>query len=154
MAGPIRGIQKLTEDDVARATGLMRTGLTPDAVRARLIEAGMDQGIADHAVQVAGERQLLAESFEMLANGQSPDAVTQFLTGKGVPLFTAQEVVQGHIFKLQSMRPARTSARKVIGGCVVALGFALWIGNLTGAFPTFPFAGIIFILIGFAIMGS
>jgi hypothetical protein len=154
MAGPIRGIQKLTEEDVARAIGVMRTGLAPDAVRARLVEGGMDADIARHAVEVAGERQLLAESFEMLANGQRPDAVVQFLTGRGVPLFTAQEIVQGHIYKLRSMRPNSGSVRKVIGGIVVAIGFALLIGNITGAFPTFPGAGFLTIIIGYAIMGS
>ena len=154
MAGPIRGIQKLTEEDVARAIGLMRQGLSPDTVRAKLVEGGMSPGIADHAIQVAGERQLSAESFEMLANGRSPNEVKAFLVSKGVPQFTAEEVIQGHIYTLQSMRPNSGSVRKVIGGCVVALGFGLLIGNITGAFPTFPGAGFLVIIIGYAIMGS
>jgi hypothetical protein len=45
--------------------------------------------------------------------------------------------------------PARpTSGAEVIGIMVVVLGFILMFGNMTGLFPTFPFAGFILMLIG------
>lgn len=43
---------------------------------------------------------------------------------------------------------------KVVGGIVVAAGIALFIGNVTHQFYTFPFAGWITIAIGGAIMRS
>ena len=40
------------------------------------------------------------------------------------------------------------SAFGVIGGVIFAAGVLLLIGNVTGLFPTFPFAGFIVMLIG------
>ena len=154
MAGPIRGMQKLTEEDVARATALMREGLPPETVRARLVDGGLSSGLADQAIEVAVERQLSAEAFQMLVNGRGPDAAKAFLVGKGVSPFVADEVIQEHLITIQSMKPGPGAVRKVIGGCVVLLGIALIIGNITGAFRTFPFAGVLVLFIGFAIMGS
>jgi hypothetical protein len=47
-----------------------------------------------------------------------------------------------------------SSVRTVIGGIIIVIGVCLWIGNMTGIFPTFPFAGILTIIIGGAIAGS
>jgi len=35
-----------------------------------------------------------------------------------------------------------------IGGVIFVVGVLLLIGNMTGYFPTFPFAGFVFMLIG------
>jgi hypothetical protein len=40
---------------------------------------------------------------------------------------------------------------KVIGAIVTIIGILLILGNVTRLFPTFPFAGFIFTLIGGAI---
>jgi hypothetical protein len=36
----------------------------------------------------------------------------------------------------------------ILGGLVFLAGAALWIGNVTRAFPTFPFAGYLTMLVG------
>jgi hypothetical protein len=41
-----------------------------------------------------------------------------------------------------------TSAAAVIGTLIIIVGFILMAGNITGLFPTFPFAGFIVIFIG------
>ena len=149
MAGPIRGMQKLTDEDVARAQGLMNAGLGPEAVRAKLIEGGMNPGIADHAIEVAVERRLAAESFEMLSNGQSPAAVKQFLMNKGVSPFVADEVIQDHLIRLQSMgRVGPGIFRRVVGVMLIVGGIAM-LFNPAG----FRFIGFIMILIGLSLMG-
>lgn len=38
-----------------------------------------------------------------------------------------------------------------VGALIVVVGVALWLGNMTGKFPTFPYAGYITIGIGGAI---
>ena len=149
MAGPLRGMQKLTEEDVARAQGLMNSGLGAEAVRAKLVEGGMNPGIADHAIQVSVERRLAAESFEMLSNGQPPNAVKQFLMSKGVSPFVADEVIQDHLIRLRSMgRFGPSIFRRVFGVMLIVGGIAM-LFNPAG----FRFIGFIMILIGLSMMG-
>lgn len=38
-----------------------------------------------------------------------------------------------------------------VGALIVVVGVGLWLGNMTGKFPTFPYAGYITIGIGGAI---
>jgi parvulin-like peptidyl-prolyl isomerase len=154
MANPIKGLQRLTEEDVNRAAALLRDGLSPEAARGRLVEQGMAPGLADAALRQVGLQNAYAEAVEMLAAGQSPEAVKARLVQNGVSPFAADETIQEAIAHLESLRPGPGPVRKVVGGIVVAIGIGLWIGNMTGAFRTFPFAGIVVILIGFAIMGS
>lgn len=40
-----------------------------------------------------------------------------------------------------------------VGGLIVVVGGLLWMGNMTGKFPTFPYAGYITIAIGAALFG-
>jgi uncharacterized membrane protein YkgB len=42
----------------------------------------------------------------------------------------------------------KTSASEVIGILVILVGIVLLIGNLTGLFPTFPYAGFIVMFVG------
>ena len=37
---------------------------------------------------------------------------------------------------------------RILGGLVVVVGAGLWIGNVSGAFPTFPLAGYLTMLVG------
>lgn len=39
-----------------------------------------------------------------------------------------------------------------VGGLIVAIGGLLWWGNMSGKFPTFPYAGYITMAIGGAIL--
>lgn len=150
MPGPIRGLLKLTEQDVARAQGLMNSGLGAEAVRAKLIDGGMDPGIADHAIQVAFERRLSAEVYDMLAAGRHPREAKEFLTGKGVSPFVADEVIQGHLDRLRSQRGmgAGEVVRRVFGVLFILGGIAM-LFNPAG----FRFIGFIMILIGLSLMG-
>jgi len=40
-----------------------------------------------------------------------------------------------------------------VGGLIMAVGALLWWGNMSGKFPTFPYAGYITIAIGGALFG-
>jgi hypothetical protein len=37
---------------------------------------------------------------------------------------------------------------RIVGGCIVALGVILILGNITGMMPTFPFAGFLVTVVG------
>jgi len=37
---------------------------------------------------------------------------------------------------------------RIVGGLIFVLGAGLWIGNVSGAFPTFPLAGYLTMLVG------
>jgi hypothetical protein len=37
---------------------------------------------------------------------------------------------------------------RIVGGCIVALGVVLILGNITGIMPTFPFAGFLVTVVG------
>lgn len=154
MANPIKGMQRLTEEDVAAAAELLGSGLPADAARARLVERGMTPGLAEEAIRQAAHRELYAEAVAMLTGGARPDAVKAMLLERGVSPFVSDEIIQEAVAEVEASRPGPGPIRKVIGGVVVALGVGLWIGNMTGAFRTFPFLGFIVILIGLAVMGS
>jgi hypothetical protein len=144
----------VSPEDVGFASELLKAGLAPEAVQQKLIERGLSTDLAAKALEAVAEQDLLAESFSRLMEGQRPEAVKEFLVGRGMSPFVADEVLQEQVAQIQSMRPGPGPIRKVIGGLVVGLGVLLWLGNMTGVFPTFPFAGIIVIIIGFAIMGG
>ena len=122
MASPIRGNQKPTKEDVARAIALANQGLGPEAIQARLVDGGMDPDIALHATQSV-DKWLRAESFEMLAKGSTPDAAVLYLSGKGMSLYTAHEIVQEHLTRLQSMWP--DVGWRVVGGFLVLISYLL-----------------------------
>ena len=50
--------------------------------------------------------------------------------------------------------PAGAGVLKVVGGVVFVLGLGLLLGNVTGIFPTVPFAGFVVTTIGGAILGA
>ncbi|HEX8493661.1 MAG TPA: DnaJ C-terminal domain-containing protein [Pyrinomonadaceae bacterium] len=37
---------------------------------------------------------------------------------------------------------------QIVGGCIIALGVILLLGNITGIMPTFPFAGFLAMIVG------
>lgn len=55
-------------------------------------------------------------------------------------------------------RPHESSSGKglgfnIAGGCIIALGVILMLGNITGILPTFPFAGFIVTAVGALVSG-
>jgi hypothetical protein len=136
-------------EDVERK--LLASGLPPreaadlarDAV-ARRVPSTTARELLDRGVGVLDVRKKLVE------NGLAPDiaaavveAVQQERSGEieGQVVYTADE---------QGRRPGLV----IIGGAVVALGIVLLLGNITGVFPTFPFAGFITLMIGSSILGA
>ncbi len=50
--------------------------------------------------------------------------------------------------------PPGTSALLILGGVVVVLGAVLTVGNVSGLFPTFPYAGYLLMASGVGLMGK
>jgi hypothetical protein len=89
----------------------------------------------------------------LLSAGQTPDQVVRKLTEQGLQPETARGVVNDILTRGQAAQGG-ARVRMIVGGAVFALGVVLLLGNMTGAFPTFPFAGTITMVIGGIIMST
>ncbi|HKB01102.1 MAG TPA: hypothetical protein VKD90_02735 [Gemmataceae bacterium] len=97
-------------------------------------------------------------AYDRLNEGSMPSAVIGELIRMGLTEDAASEVVR-QVRDAQAVTSRQGSPKDNmtglllmgLGGFVAVVGAILWIGNMTGFFPTFPFAGIVTILIGGAI---
>jgi hypothetical protein len=90
---------------------------------------------------------------EMLEKGESPQEVNQKLVAAGLTEASAQSFVEA-ITRQETVN--RKNKRSELIGSFVAfpimgIGFLLVIGNITGIFPTFPYAGFLVIISGIVI---
>jgi hypothetical protein len=156
MPPPIKGIRKITQEDIEFAAGLLGQGESVDSVRAKLIDRNLTPANAEAVIAEVHVQAVYADAAGMLNAGQPPDQVKQALVAnRGLTPQDASTVVDNLLGQAQGGGGSDgSSARAVIGGIIIVIGIGLWIGNMTGVFPTFPFAGIITIVIGSAIAGS
>ena len=109
------------------------------------------------------QRQLTQDEFyafewrtrDMIAKGENPDEVKKQLVNWGLTEESAKTFVEA-ISKEE--KGSKKDARAELVGLYVAapimfIGVLLIIGNRTGIFPTFPFAGFLVIILGI-IVGS
>jgi hypothetical protein len=144
-----------TQADVDLAARLLGNGSSPDEVRLKLADRGLDQTTAAAVVHNAEVRGVYADAAQMLNNDVPPEDAEQHLVNIGVDPKLAKTVVENLVAKAQvrlqqaeDRHPPTHFARLLVGGLVFAVGLILFTGNITGTFRTIPFAGYIVMAIG------
>jgi hypothetical protein len=144
----------------AYVTRLAESGATPDEIRQNLIEKGVDEReasrLADRIAASEAKKKIRARAISLLDQGVTPDQIQPQLGQEGF----AQALVAEEVNSLLTTRAREEAERRedprrlwrMLGAALVVAGVALYIGNRTGAFPTFPYAGGI--LMGFGSLVS
>jgi hypothetical protein len=146
----------VVQADVEFAVNLLNTGASPEEVRGKLIERGLDQATAVALVHKLLTRAIYAEAAAMLNAGASPTQAEQRLVDKGLEPQGAKAVIADLLAHAQ-VRARQAGGGSLglqfLGGLIFVVGIGLFLGNKTGLFPTFPFAGFIVMGVGGAIVG-
>lgn len=143
-----------TPEDYQLAATLLAEGRTTDEVRQTLVE--QQHLTDDEAATVTHEilRHVISEQARnRLANGEPADDVEQSLREIGFDAEAATAIVaqaQQHLATC-STASSRSNGAALLGGIVTVAGVLLLIGNISGFFPTFPYAGFLTMLAGGAI---
>ena len=133
-------------------------------VRGRLLEQGMPEEAADEVIKDLLERSIFRDAAALLIEGFAPVGVKKRLIEKGLDRETATAVVDQLFIQIAAMLALNQPAEavedsgsalflRIFGGIVVVIGIGLFLGNVTGLFPTFPLAGYLTILAGAGIYG-
>lgn len=100
----------------------------------------------DEAIQALATR-----VTERLQHGESPETIRAELISQGLTPGVADLFLADWMAKWGHLKPG--GLLHILGVVVVLSGVVLALGNRTGAFPTFPFAGALVMLLGVGIMG-
>ena len=144
-----------TQADFDFAARLLNSGSSSEDVQRQLVERGLDQESAAATVRTVMMQSIYAEAARLLNSGVSPNQAAQRLAEKGLEPQFARSVIDHLVTRAQRPAGPPTGGSVVLqlfGGLVLVVGIGLFIGNITGLFPTFPFAGFIGIGIGGAIL--
>ena len=143
-----------TPEDYQLAATLLAEGRTTDEVRQTLVEqqhlTGEEAATVTHEILL----HLISEQARnRLANGEPAGDVEQSLRERGFDAEAATAIVahaQQHL-TTNSEASSRSNGAALLGGVVTVAGALLLIGNISGFFPTFPYAGFLTMLAGGAI---
>ncbi len=130
-------------------------GAAPADVRDELVARGIDPSTAAAVVR---EQYLLAVygiGAAMLDGGETPVRTEQRLLEMGLEPHAARLVVRDLLARarMRTRPPAsRGLALLLLGFLVMTIGAGLWAGNVSGLFPTFPFAGYLVMGAGAAML--
>ena len=152
------------------ATGMLEKNVLPSAIKQELTRGFVDPEIAEYALQDLIEpiyNAAHSTAFDLLREGASKESVVQRLVGSGTNSETAQEAVDDVVWELDEVR--RINRREwlaaigsgvgflltiLLGFLFLLGGFALYVGNRTGWFPTIPMAGFITMGVGTLILAA
>jgi hypothetical protein len=154
---PSDGGNQVAQADVDCAVNLLNHSASPEEVQGKLVERGLDQATASAIVRDLLIQAIYADAAAMLNSGVSPKQAEQQLVDKGVEPQVAKAVIDDLLAhaQLQAQQAGGGGlALQLLGGLIFVVGIGLFIGNVTGVFPTFPFAGFIVMGIGGAIVGA
>lgn len=131
-------------------------GEPPESIQSKMRTYGFPEEMASDLVTgVAANHSLHIEAARLLRSGASPEEMESRLVAGGVSPSTAARVVTEVLDRKQESPAIMVRAGlMLLGGLLLAGGLGLVIGNRTGAFPTFPFAGFIVMTIGGAIFAA
>jgi hypothetical protein len=135
---------------------LAESGATPGEIRQKLIEKGIDPKqatrLTDRLAATQAKKTIRARVTGLLAQGVAPDLIQPGLVKEGFdPAFVAEVVNSLLTERAREAKERREDPQRLwrlLGAGLVVLGIGLFIGNTTGAFPTFPYAGGILMGIG------
>lgn len=143
--------------DVDFTINQLKNGATLKEIQGRLVERGLDQVTASAIVREVLIHEVYGEAIALLNSGMSPEDTEKRLVGGGLEPQLAKGVVAAVLADGQIQAPSATGrklALQLLGGLIFVVGVGLFIGNVTGLFRTFPFAGFIVMGIGGAIVGA
>ena len=143
--------------DIDFAASLLNGGASTEEVHGKLVERGLDPAIAAGVIRDWFVQAVYAEAVTLLNSGRSPKEVEQRLLEKGLEPDTAKAFIRSALAQGQEPQAQPTAGSglfQLVGGIVVIAGVGLLIGNMTGFFPTFPFAGFITMTVGGFIAGA
>ncbi len=144
----------------ARAIELLNQGESPEAVERTMITNGVGPQVAASMLQEIGaQRAVYARAAELLGEGLSLQAILAKLVESGLDQQTARAVVNEALdaqrrAAAEQQQGAGSVALMVLGGLVFLVGIGVFLGNITGLFPTLPFAGFLLMTVGGALLGA
>jgi hypothetical protein len=147
---------------VGRAKELLRGGVTSEETTQQLLGEGLTAEQAAAVVALAQRRLLVDEAVEWFLAGKTEDEVLPALEAKGLDQDTALQITGTASFTAFCRRhpwltPVLGVTFVLVGLAVMGGGIFLWMGNRSGKFVTFPFAGQLVMIVGlmlFAFGGS
>lgn len=139
------------------AFNLLNQGEDPKTVQGKLMERGMAKQAAGDLVNELHLQALCGDAMALLKKGCSSAETADKLAEKGYDAKTAQAMVDG--LAKRGVGPARKAGFAqmflfFVGGAVMLAGIGLFIGNVSGFFPTFPGLGYLTIVVGVGMMGA
>jgi len=98
---------------------------------------------------------LIVRTASMEEVAAQPQSVASTMVTPALPPYPHwSEVVETQSTPSTTATPAGGGLLTVVGGLVFLVGAGLFIGNITGMFPTVPFAGFVVMTIGGAMVGA
>jgi hypothetical protein len=149
--------QEISQADIEFTINLLRQNESAKAIQDLLVARGMSEEHAGRVLDEAYLRALYADAIALLNQGHTPNSAKQALTENGASPQLASAVVDDILAQHQATQPKGLARRIILGslgGIVFVIGVGLFIGNRSGAFPTFPMAGYITMAIGAAIFAA
>jgi hypothetical protein len=146
----------IARGDYEEAVRLMNQGRPSVTVRDHLIGKGLDMRSATAVVKELMLKAVCDEAAMMRYGRPSPKEARGKSVERKVSERVAPEVPADVPTYGQSGRDPGVgdALRLLLGVLIFMLGIGLWIGNLSGRFPTFPFAGFVIMTAGGAIIGE
>jgi hypothetical protein len=153
---PIGGNQGV-HADTDFAAGLLNQGAPAEEIRDELRKRGVDPTTAATIIRAVFAQGYRRYAAAVLNRGVHPKQVGQQLADNGIEPQVATAVINDILAreKAQARRERRVGCVLQYLGCLIFfVGLGLWLGNRTGLFPTFPYAGSIVMVIGLAVAGA
>jgi hypothetical protein len=139
------------EADADFAARRLREGAPPAEVEERLTGRGLNRSTAAAIVRERWAVAVYSVAAASLRDGESPTQAVQRLVDKGLEQRVASAVINDLLARGRERVRASDETPPVLvvlGGLLLLVGAALFMGNMTGLFPTFPFAGFLLMGIG------
>ncbi|HEX3150550.1 MAG TPA: hypothetical protein VHR66_20905 [Gemmataceae bacterium] len=150
-----------TQADYDFAVRKFGDGLTAEAVEVQLVDRGLTADAAKEVVVDLMAQMIRQEASQMLQDGLLPMQVEKHLRERGFSAEAAQTIVanaQAHPMHANYSETVPAGGGNVIvmglGAIIFVIGVFLFIGNVTGMFPTVPCAGWLGMVIGGGIWGA
>ncbi len=162
IAGAMPGLDRET---IARtavrsyAAAYLNRGLSPESAESRLIANGVSPQVAAGVIKnVMADRAPYQLAAELLDGGSPLGEVRRKLVENGLDVGQAVAVIEAVQQQRSGDVPEGEAVQRPVlaflGMVVFGAGILLFIGNRTGLFATFPFAGFITMGIGGALFGA
>jgi RecX family len=157
-----------TPDDSSNVDGLRvyayvsrlhENGSAPGEIQQKLIEKGIDaqraSALVDRLIASEAKKKIRARAARLLSEGTPTEELLAKLIEAGFDGEMVAPVIEGFLEERKRNEQERKDDPKalwrIMGVGLLVVGFCLAVGNRSGLFPTFSYAGTIFMGIGFLV---